>query len=54
MPILFGLWSQKFKKLHLITKELELPDIQVKLNHSHSKVINIHIQIIEKNFLQNK
>ena len=54
VPILFGLWSHRFKKLHLIAKELELVDIQVKLNNSHSKVINTHIQIIEKNDLQNK
>ena len=41
-------------ELHLITKKLKSPDIQVKLNKSHSKVINNHIQISEKNFLQSE
>ena len=53
MLIVFGLWSHRIKKMYLITKEIELPDIQVKLINSHSKVINIHSQIID-NFLQNE
>ena len=52
VPILFGLRSHTFMKLYLVTKEVESPDKQLKLNNSHSKVINIHIQIIGKNFLQ--
>ena len=37
MPNLFGLWTHKFKKMYLITKKIESPDIQVKLTNSQSK-----------------